>query len=306
VATPDYETIDRFRQMGREAPDVWILTFEEFLKGEFPQIIKNMLKVLQQAYSYPVDTEFAVNFDNHGKIHINLLQCRPLQTNRDDDSHVFTIDFHENDLLFSTCRNTMGGSLQRKVERLIYVEPAAYSELIINDKYQVARLVGHLNRMFKEQNRVPFMLIGPGRWGSSTPSLGVPVSFAEICNASVLAEVAQEENGFMPELSFGTHFFQDLVETKIFYVALFPGREDVVFNAAILKELDNEFVNYLPDYAEWQKVIKVFDLSKTGKELWLESDIKVRRQCVSFIEHSILSGCFGSGYPNDNKTTGSS
>lgn len=273
VATPDYETINRFREMGREAPEAWILTFGEFLKGDFPELMRTMLGTLEQAYSYPIDMEFTINFNISGSLRINLLQCRPLQTRTAEDSRIFTFDYQKNELLFSTHRNTMGGGLQVKLERIVYVQPSAYNNLTVNDKYQVARLIGRLNRLFNERDKHPFMLIGPGRWGSSTPSLGVPVSFAEICNASVLIEVAQEEGGFMPELSFGTHFFQDLVETKIFYVALFPGREKVVFNHAKLNEFENEFVNYLPDYSKWQTVVQVFDVCKKGKELWLDADI---------------------------------
>lgn len=71
------------------------------------------------------------------------------------------------------------------------------------------------------------MLIGPGRWGVTTPSLGVPVIFSEICNMAVICEVASTDAGFMPELSYGSHFFQDLVETGIFYVAMFDGNNDV-------------------------------------------------------------------------------
>ncbi len=274
VATPDYETINRFRQLGREAPEIWLLTFEKFLKSDFPDLLRKMLQTVEEAYAYPIDTEFTINFDSSGNPRLNLLQCRPLQTNKAEHERMFTIDFDESDLLFSTCRNSMGGSLQQKMERIVYVQPTAYNHLTVNDKYQTARLIGRLNRIFKERDKHPYMLMGPGRWGSSTPSLGVPVSFAEICNASVLVEVAQEEGGFMPELSFGTHFFQDLVETKIFYVALFPGQEQVIFNPAMLDERENQFVHYMPDYDKWQNVVQVFDLARNGKELWVDADIK--------------------------------
>ncbi|NMC26861.1 MAG: phosphoenolpyruvate synthase, partial [Syntrophomonadaceae bacterium] len=92
--------------------------------------------------------------------------------------------------------------------------------------------------------------------------------------SAVLVEIAQEETGFMPELSFGTHFFQDLVETRIFYVALFPGQERVEFKRDYFDSAANRFTTYLPDYEKWQKVIQVVDVSDTGKELWVESDLK--------------------------------
>ena len=66
------------------------------------------------------------------------------------------------------------------------------------------------------------MLIGPGRWGTSSPELGVPVRFADIARVAVLVEVAEMSGDMVPDLSYGSHFFQDLVETGIAYVALFP------------------------------------------------------------------------------------
>jgi len=229
---------------------------------------------LEEAYAYPVDTEFTVNFDMEGDLRINLLQCRPLQTNKAQDSRLHTFDIDQSRLLFSTYRNAMGGGLQQKIDRIIYVQPEAYIHLPVNDKYQAARLIGRLNRLFNEREKYSYMLVGPGRWGSSTPSLGLPVSFAEICHAAVLVEVAREEDGLMPELSFGTHFFQDLVETRIFYVALFPAAEKVIFDPALLAEYRNEFADWLPEYEKWQEVIKVYDISATRQELWLDADIK--------------------------------
>lgn len=274
VAIPDYLTINRFRQMGRPAPDAWILTFDELLKSEFPNLIRNMLQKIKAAYAYPIDTEFTVNFDSYGALRLNLLQCRPMQTGISRFGQVFNSSLDHSDLLFSTYRNTMGGNRQQQIDLIVYVNPSEYYNLPINEKYQTARLIGRLNRLFKQENIDTVMLLGPGRWGSSTPSLGIPVSFAEICNTSILVEVAQKEEGFMPELSFGTHFFQDLVETGIFYVALFPGQDKVAFKPQRLSELNNRLLEYLPDYSKWSKVIQVYDTSNMEKKLWLESDIK--------------------------------
>lgn len=120
---------------------------------------------------------------------------------------------------------------------------------------------------------MPTMLIGPGRWGTCSPSLGVPVTFAEICNIAVLVEVAVQKDGYMPELSFGTHFFQDLVETQIFYVALFPGNEGVVFNRELLELAPNSLAKLLPSHDKWDPVIKVIDLADLRQTLWLDADL---------------------------------
>jgi hypothetical protein len=79
-------------------------------------------------------------------------------------------------------------------------------------------------------------LIGPGRWGTTTPSLGVPVHFRDISFVKALVEVAYPKAGMMPEVSFGSHFFQDLVEGDIFYAAVYDGDEHCVFRPDLLRE----------------------------------------------------------------------
>jgi len=111
--------------------------------------------------------------------------------------------------------------------------------LALADKYELARLVGRINREVVARGAVPTLLLGPGRWGTSTPRLGVPVRFAEISAMTAIAEVAFSAGGLQPELSFGTHFFQDLVETGIFYVALNPEREECFVNSGLLRTLPN-------------------------------------------------------------------
>jgi Phosphoenolpyruvate synthase/pyruvate phosphate dikinase len=281
MAVPDYETMHKLKQMNLNEQESWILTFDEFLTGPFPTLMRQILHELEQAYAYPVDTEFTVNFGLDGSMQINLLQCRPLQIGASSGKAV-NLDFDPANLLFSTFGNSMGGNIQQKLEAIVYVQPEAYAALTINDKYQVARLIGRLNRLYKDRSRHPFILMGPGRWGSSTPSLGVPVSFAEICNAAALVEIAETKEGYMPELSFGTHFFQDLVETRIFYTALFPGQEKAVFHNSRLEEARNQFADILPEYAKWQSVIKVIHPADAGLGLWLESSMETSQTVCFF------------------------
>jgi len=139
--------------------------------------------------------------------------------------------------------------------------------------------VGNLNRNIKNKDQTPTLLIGPGRWGSTTPSLGVPVKFAEINNIAVLGEVAFSAGNLMPELSFGTHFFQDLVETRIFYVALFPEKKGVLFNTEWFMQLKNLFMELAPESASYKDVIEVYDAS--GKGLRIMSDV-VSQKVICF------------------------
>jgi hypothetical protein len=151
------------------------------------------------------------------------------------------------------------------------VDPRGYIGLPIAEKYSIARIVGQINKKIKGKDNLPTLLLGPGRWGTTTPSLGVPVAFAEISNIAVLGEIAFPEGNLMPDLSFGTHFFQDLVETDIFYVALFPDKKTVFFNTGWLDALADVFEKEMYDYAKYKGIIRLYDVRK--KNLRIMSDI---------------------------------
>ncbi len=148
----------------------------------------------------------------------------------------------------------MGGNVHLLIDYVIYVQAAGYLKLIEQDKYTVARQIGRINSVLKGKN---VMLIGPGRWGTTTPSLGVPVHFTELCNMAVICEVASKEEGFEPELSYGSHFFQDLVEANIFYVAIFDGQKEVVFHPNKLFHFPNILEEIIPVESQLADVIYV-------------------------------------------------
>ena len=125
------------------------------------------------------------------------------------------------------------------------------------------------------------MLLGPGRGGTTTPSLGVPVSFSEINNITVLGELAYEGGNLMPELSFATHFFQDLVEQDIFYVAVFPRQEGFAFDKALLENMPNRLADLMPERARYADVGSVCDI--TEGRLRMLADV-VSQQALCFFE----------------------
>lgn len=258
AASRDRQTERKMKELGIRGRTPWVITFEKLLsKTDFTKVMQNMLKVLEEHYQYPVDIEFTVNFTADGAFKINLVQCRPLQAKGLSPSVELPTDLSPEQVLFESAGYTMGGSISRPIKRIIYVDPQAYVDLPVSQKYMVARLTGKLNRQIAGKEMMPTMLIGPGRWGTTTPSLGVPINFAEINKATALVEVAYEGGNLMPELSFGTHFFHDLVESDIFYAALFPRKEGVTFNRDKLLELPNLLSDFLPDEKEYESVIKV-------------------------------------------------
>jgi hypothetical protein len=261
IADSDPHTEQRMKQLGMKAQRYWLLTFKKLLsETNFTEIMRKMLKTLENYYRYPVDIEFTVNFTDDGMFKINLVQCRPLQTKGIKAGIRLPENIEPAKVLFASQGYTMGGSISLPIKRIIYVDPQAYVETPISQKYSIARLIGKLNSRIVNREITPTILFGPGRWGTTTPSLGVPVNFAEINKIAVLVEIAYEGSNLMPELSFGTHFFQDLVESDIFYVALFPRKENVVFNRANLLEMPNLLTDFFPEEHRYQDVVKVYEL----------------------------------------------
>ncbi len=225
LAEVDRPASRRATELGLGYP-VWRLTFRPLLRqGRFVALASDLLKTLERAYQHPVDVEFTVHLDNGpepGEPRINLVQCRPLATIGEANPVAIPERPDPRHLLLATEGHFMGGNINLPIHRIIRVSAEAYSQLTLSEKHQLGDLVGRLSRQTPDHFNL--MLIGPGRWGTSSPELGVPVGFSDISRASVLVEVADMGNGMVPDLSFGSHFFQDLVETGVAYVALFPGQ----------------------------------------------------------------------------------
>jgi hypothetical protein len=267
----DYEATNWLKERNRQE-EIRVLTFDEFVsKGDFTPVISKVMSVLKSNYKYPVDIEFTVNFKKNGKFTLNLVQCRPLQTRGLGEKVNIPQTIDRKNILFKSDGYFLGGNISQPIHQIIYVDPRGYIGLPIAEKYSIARIVGQINKKIKGKDNLPTLLLGPGRWGTTTPSLGVPVAFAEISNIAVLGEIAFPEGNLMPDLSFGTHFFQDLVETDIFYVALFPDKKTVFFNTGWLDALADVFEKEMYDYAKYKGIIRLYDVRK--KNLRIMSDI---------------------------------
>jgi len=261
VAVRDAELSRRVKQQGGRGDQYWLLTFDKlFSETSFLRSMQKILKALESAYSYPVDIEFTANFTEDGRTMINLLQCRPLQTKGQQPHVEMPSSVDPEQVLFQTEGYSMGGSMCQELRRAVYIDPQGYAGLTLSQKYDVARLVGKLNSLIRDRYSEATILFGPGRWGTSTPSLGIPVGFHEISNVAVLVEMAYESSTMMPELSFGTHFFQDLVEADIFYVALFPDREAVVFNKDLLLDRPNVLAQLKGEASKYESIVHVCEI----------------------------------------------
>jgi pyruvate, water dikinase len=271
-ARPNEALADRLRELGyTDRPEPYILDFYKLLKvTEFPKLMKDMLATLSNVYEYPVDMEFTVNFGRDGRFKVNVLQCRPLQTRGLGKSTVMPKLTDAGGCLFQSKGSFMGGNVRLPIDYVVYVRTEAYLNRSEQGKYAVARQIGLINSALKGRNA---MLMGPGRWGTSTPSLGVPVHFTELCHMSAICEIAQIETGLMPELSYGSHFFQDLVEAGIFYAAIFAGQKEVAFHPERVLEKENKLTALLPRSEAFADVIHIAET--VGMQLY--SDIVTQR-----------------------------
>lgn len=273
VGEVDWESTRHLAELGFKNRKQWILNFKKPLSDpDFVKTIREMMGAVERVYRYPIDIEFTVNYTSNGQRAINLLQCRPLQTKSIGASVPFPEMMDNREVLIQTKGHFMGGNVCLNVKYVIYVNPEKYAVLPEKDKYQIARMIGQLNQILVDPENAPTLLLGPGRWGTTTPSLGVPVSFSEIDNIIALGEIAFETAGMMPELSFGSHFFQDLVEANIFYLAVLPHLPNNTFNTELLKAKPNIFKKLFPQHYQWSNVISVSDFSDEG--LTLFSDIQ--------------------------------
>ena len=228
-------------------------------RTDFVKIIDDMLVRIEKVYGQPLDTEFTAAVDATGRIRINLLQCRPMRLPGATGPIRLPEDIPPERLLFRSGRTISGGDTG-PVRYLLYIDPERYSALASPDlKKSIGRIVGRIN----EHSAVAagrILMMGPGRWGSSNIELGVNVSYADINNTAVLVEMAREEAGQVPDVSYGTHFFLDLVEAQIIYLPVYPNDPEAEFNGALFSCLPNILTELVPGAERFQEIVRVFDL----------------------------------------------
>lgn len=238
-------------------PKDLVVTFDKLLRdGPFAETMRQILRRLEAAYGQPVDVEFA-----HDGRQLYVLQCR-VQTEAVQSARVrVPADVPADRVVFSANQFVRSG-LVEQVEYVIYVVPDAYDALATRtQRLHVGRAVGTVNLRLAGKE---FVLIGPGRWGSNDIRLGVPVTYADINHSKMLIEVARERDGYVPEVSFGTHFFQDLVESNIQYLPLYPDNRGVAWNHAFFNDSANALRTILPEHEELADVIRVIHVPAAG------------------------------------------
>lgn len=199
-----------------------------------------------------------MNFVNGDHYKINLLQCRPLHVQGADIAKLPSVTVVESDRIVEAHGAIIGPSRVVRLDKFIYVSPRLYGDLPLVRRYEVARLLGRINQSDQHDGGTT-MLLGPGRWGTSSPELGIPVHFGEISRVSVLCEIVTMRENLIPDVSLGTHFLNELVEMNILYMALFPQQQRNYLNEQFFLESPNHLMDLVPGAARWQEMVRVID-----------------------------------------------
>ncbi|MGK9367763.1 PEP/pyruvate-binding domain-containing protein [Melioribacter sp. Ez-97] len=238
----------------------YVVTFEGlFTKTDFLRKMDSILKTLQTRMKTPVDIEFVSDGND-----LYLLQCRPQSRSRETAGDPIPKDIPQEKILFNAKKFVSNGKVP-EITHVVYVDPQKYSELSDRNKLlKVGRVIGKLNKILPKRK---FILLGPGRWGSRGDiKLGVSVTYSDINNTAMLIEIARKKGNYIPDVSFGTHFFQDLVEANIKYLPLYPDDPGIIFNEKFFNESKNILSEILPEYFYLEDTVKVIDVpaSKEG------------------------------------------
>ena len=239
-----------------------VVTFERLIdRSPFILLMKTVLETLEEEIGLPVDVEFAYADDIQVPY---LLQCRPQSRGANGLEVEFPRDVPEEDVLFTANRYVTNG-ISRGIEYIVYVDPMEYDLLDSREKLiEVGRVVGKINEKLPLKK---FILMGPGRWGSRGDiKLGVRVGYSDINRTALLIEVARSKKGYVPDLSFGTHFFQDLVEAGIRYLPLYPDSEGAGFNEEFFSSAHNCLTKMVPGSDALSHVVKVIRVAREAQD----------------------------------------
>ncbi|MHB8094880.1 MAG: PEP/pyruvate-binding domain-containing protein [Candidatus Aminicenantales bacterium] len=219
----------------------------------FIRQMKEIMRELKETFGTPMDIEFA-----HDGTSLYILQCRPQSFREEDGETRIPKGIPAKMKLFSANRFVMNGRV-KGIRTIVYIDPERYGAMSTQgDMVAVGDAVSRLNDMLPKKS---FILMGPGRWGSrGDVRLGVKVGYSDINNSAMLVEIARKVGNYVPDLSFGTHFFQDLVEADIRYLALYPDEEGAIFAQDFFKNSPNSLANLLPECEYLSNVIKVIDV----------------------------------------------
>lgn len=269
IAERDLEIENRITDTFGSRMKAWFISHDYVIKNtDVLDTLSKIMKTLEKVYSHPVEIEFTVNFKDENRYRVNILQCRPVQVQKIGLEKVLggSVDEYE---VFSAKGTFLGGSNSLKIDTVIYVDWEEYMKLSPEKKRLCADVIGILNDRVRDKE-LSCMLMGYGRWGSSVTALGVPVEFSQIDSMKAVVEIGHIEKGMVPELSYGTHFFHEVVESNIIYVSVLDSSDSFYLSNTITRR-HNMIRKAMDDPEGFEKVIKYYRFPK--RPLRLVTDI---------------------------------
>jgi hypothetical protein len=269
------------------SPRDLVLTFDGLLtKTGFVPLMKAILQTISDRFGRHVDVEFTADIVPgypEPEFRIHLLQCRPQASRQAGAAFQVPPTVAEADTLFTADHLVPSGCV-RRIRHVVFVDPEAYDHIPDEmTRLQLARVVGQLNARLERKS---FILMGPGRWGSTNLDLGVKVTYADIFNTAMLIEIGLSHGNSAPEASYGTHFFQDLVEAEIHPLALYPDQGDNVFNWGFFRGSPNVLTDLVPDFADYANYVRVIDVPAVAQGRLLEVIMDdEENQALAYLRH---------------------
>ncbi len=275
-----------FSSGGLDDNSKYVLTFDKLTKDrKFIDLMRHALQRLEKLYKTPVDIEFVVEATNDDGPHyqLNIVQCRPL-SQREEGAVKIPSDIPKEDILF-TAHELIPDGKAEDIRYVVFVDPETYRDIPDHvTKLELGRAISRLNQQLADE---PYILMGPGRWGSANLDLGVRVGYIDIHNTKVLIEIGVPQDGQMPELSYGTHFLQDLVEAGIYSLPLHLGNDKSKLNWEFFRESPNCLAALSPDDAGLVDYLRVIDVTAVSgnRRIKILMDGEAE-EAVGFLAHS--------------------
>ncbi|MBR3305873.1 MAG: phosphoenolpyruvate synthase [Lachnospiraceae bacterium] len=270
----DFDTERMFYERGQSRDIEFVSCQGIVAKEDLMKQMSGLLSAIQKEYDYPVDTEFTINLSEDGDYVINLLQCRPLQVYQDSEEAEIPEDVDSDKILFECMGSSMGLSRSEKLDMIVLVDPVLYYKMPYKEKYRVGQAVGSVNWAMRGKDK-KLLLMTPGRIGTSSPELGVPALFSDISEFEAICEISDSRAGYNPELSYGSHFFQDLVEAGILYNAIFENEKTKTYRPEMLEGYENRLCEIDPKLEDLKDIVKLIDVS--SEDFRLCNDMKKER-----------------------------
>ena len=287
-ALPDYlvktlfshdRDAERMMEERGQRRQIFFVSCEDIVENEaIMDDMRGILRTLQSAYNHPVDIEYTINISPSMEYVIDILQCRPLQTAGDGQRVTIPPKKSFDKVLIETKGVSMGFSRNFPIDVLVYIDAVAYYEMPYNEKSDVKSALSAVNWKLRGKNK-KMALVTPGRICTSSPELGVPSSFADISEFDAIIEVSEASVGFMPELSYGSHVFQDLVEASILYSAVFSDDSTRAFDPAFFRSNRNSLTKYYSPAKKLKDIVYVYEAAPN--EIMLYYDMASERLLIA-------------------------